>query len=124
MFRRIRQSAGVGLILISLLMILIPAAFRQNQATDTFRSGNRTEWGINRVAVNEHGPVRINKAEAEELKELPGIGEILSLMIIQERSDNGPYYYAEDLISVKGIGPATLQNIREQLDMTQDESGE
>ena len=118
------QAAGVCLILISVMIILIPAVFRQNQKTETFRSGNRTEWGITRIAVNEQGPVRINKAGAEELKELPGIGEILSLMIVQERSENGPYYYAEDLVSVKGIGPAKLQNIRENLDMTQDESGE
>ena len=57
----------------------------------------------------------------QELTELTGVGETISALIVAEREANGPFYYAEDLESVRGIGPATLSRFREMIDLTQGE---
>ena len=40
----------------------------------------------------------------------PSIGQ----RIIEHREANGPFRTVEDLLEVKGIGPATLDKIRER----------
>lgn len=55
-----------------------------------------------------------NTAARRELEQLPGVGEIRALAIIEGR-DEGPYLEPEDLLRVPGIGPATLDRFREGL---------
>ena len=43
---------------------------------------------------------------------------------IDERSENGPFYYAEDLEAVRGIGPKTIKRFREMIDLSLNESEE
>ena len=64
------------------------------------------------------GIIDINDAEAEELLDLPGIGETIAGNIIAERRLNGPFYYPEDLLSVKGIGKIKLNQIRDYISFT------
>ena len=119
-----RRCIGIALILISLFICLIPLLFDQNVNPDFYRSGNRIYWGMEEIITPENGNIQVNTADAEELMEFPGIGETLSRMIIQERSENGPFYYAEDLVAVKGIGPATLERFRNMIDLTLGKGGE
>lgn len=58
------------------------------------------------------GWISINEAEAEDLLMLPGIGETIAGNILMERQLNGPFYYPEDLLAVKGIGTSKLGQIR------------
>ena len=46
-----------------------------------------------------------------ELDTLPGVGEVIAQRIIEEREENGPFYYPEDLMNVKGIGEKTLEKL-------------
>lgn len=55
-----------------------------------------------------------NSAARDELLSLPGIGESLALRIIEER----PYRSLDDLVRVPGIGPKTLEQIREYLELS------
>lgn len=48
--------------------------------------------------------VNLNTATADELCELPGIGEATAEAIIEDRSANGPFSTVEDLMRVSGIG--------------------
>ena len=57
------------------------------------------------------GPVAVNTADADELDTLPGVGEVIAQRIIEEREENGPFYYPEDLMNVKGIGEKTLEKL-------------
>ena len=61
--------------------------------------------------VLPHGPVAVNSADADELDTLPGVGEVIAQRIIEEREENGPFYYPEDLMNVKGIGEKTLEKL-------------
>ena len=58
----------------------------------------------------------LNAADAAQLDILPGIGEVLSQRIVEERETDGLYFFAEDLMDVKGIGEKTLANILLWLD--------
>ena len=61
------------------------------------------------------GSVNINTAMNDELDALPGIGPVLAQAIIDERESNGPFYYPEDLMHVKGIGVKRLADVYDQI---------
>ena len=57
-------------------------------------------------------PVAVNSATAAQLQTLPSIGPKTAARIISFREQNGPFSRLEDLLEVRGIGPATLEKIR------------
>jgi competence protein ComEA len=61
------------------------------------------------------GLIDINSASETELETLSGIGEVLAATIVEYRTQNGPFASVEDLMDVSGIGPATLDEIRDQV---------
>ena len=65
-----------------------------------------------------------NTGDLYELTELPGVGETIAGMILDERETNGLFVYPEDLLAVKGIGPKKLEAIRPYLITVTDESEE
>lgn len=54
------------------------------------------------------GLISINRATADQLEELPGIGPALSARIIAYRDANGGFKTKEDLLNVSGIGDSIL----------------
>ena len=118
---RIRRGAGFILASAALALCLVPALSAGNGQAVRYRSGERQESGISEIRTETNGSVAVNTADAEELTELHGVGETISALIVAEREANGPYYYAEDLESVRGIGPATLAGFREMIDLSQEE---
>lgn len=61
--------------------------------------------------ANLAAPININRAPADELQKLPGIGPKLSQRIVDERG-KGPFKSVDDLRRVPGIGPKTLEKLR------------
>ncbi|MFN4190251.1 MAG: ComEA family DNA-binding protein [Pseudothermotoga sp.] len=59
--------------------------------------------------------ININSAGLEELLELPGIGEVKATEIIKFREQKGPFKKPEDLLQVPGIGPKTLEKIKDMI---------
>ena len=66
-------------------------------------------------SVETEDASNINTASAAELETLPGIGPALSAAIIQQRETAGNFTKAEDLLDVPGIGEKKLEAIRELL---------
>lgn len=59
------------------------------------------------------GVVDINSASASELTSLSGIGEVKATAIVALRDEVGGFKSPEDLLCVSGIGPGTLDKIRD-----------
>lgn len=61
----------------------------------------------------EPGPLDLNRATAQELTTLPGIGEVLAQRIVDYREAHGPFRSVDELIAVEGIGEGKLEKLRE-----------
>ena len=55
----------------------------------------------------------MNSASAGELTELPGVGEATAAAIVAHREANGPFTAVEQLMDVKGIGPAKFDAVKD-----------
>ncbi len=56
--------------------------------------------------------VDVNAAPPEELARLPGVGPSTARKIVEERERRGGFRTVEELLDVKGIGPAKLARMR------------
>jgi len=60
-------------------------------------------------------PLDLNEASQDALESLPGIGPTKASDIIAYRDQFGPFVSIDDLIHIDGIGPTTLETLREYL---------
>lgn len=60
-------------------------------------------------------PIQLNKASAEQLQALPGVGPALAERIVAYRNAHGPFQDVEQLVEVKGIGQAKLAKLKQSL---------
>jgi len=59
--------------------------------------------------------VNINTATADELQALPGVGESRAAQIVALRKERGAFGKVDELLDVRGIGPAMLERMRPQV---------
>jgi competence protein ComEA len=59
--------------------------------------------------------VDVNSADQSALESLPGIGEKTAQAILAYREEHGPFHNLDELDAVKGIGPATIEKLRDQV---------
>jgi competence protein ComEA len=59
------------------------------------------------------GPLDLNTATLEQLDDLPGVGPATAKAIIAERDRRGRFRSVEELLDVRGIGPAKLDALRD-----------
>ena len=71
----------------------------------------------------QRGEYPVNTADAKTLDALPHIGVVLSQAIVDEREAQGPYFYPEDLLMVRGIGEKTLEKIYALVDLRMQDEG-
>lgn len=61
------------------------------------------------------GRININKADTDQLCELPGVGESLATRIVTYREENGKFKSIEDLKNVSGIGEKKFESLKEYI---------
>ncbi|MGH7254233.1 MAG: ComEA family DNA-binding protein [Nitrospirales bacterium] len=84
------------------------------RATDG-EAGDGTSWPFS-IQLD------LNRATADELRALPGIGAVLAERVIRYRDSHGPFRTVEELQHVKGIGRKTLEKLRVLVTVEHDES--
>ena len=57
-------------------------------------------------------PMDLNRATAEDLAAVPGIGLGLAAEVVREREERGPFRSADALRRVRGIGPVRMERAR------------
>ncbi|MDO9508011.1 MAG: helix-hairpin-helix domain-containing protein [Thermovirgaceae bacterium] len=77
----------------------------EGSAPESFSPGNAQNAGARLIDIN--------RADSSALDSLPGIGPKTAQEIIRFREERGKFSSVEDLLSVKGIGPAKLSAIRD-----------
>jgi len=65
--------------------------------------------------VEANGRLDLNRATAEQLDTLPGIGPAKASAIVADREAAGPFRSVDDLVRVKGIGPAIVEKLRDSV---------
>lgn len=60
-------------------------------------------------------PVNLNTASSEELQTLDGVGPATAASIIEYREQNGGFRTVDDLDQVPGIGPKTMEALRDRV---------
>ncbi len=65
--------------------------------------------------VSVRGEVDLNRADIEDLVQLPGIGPELAGRIVKFRDRRGGFRKVDDLLAIPGIGPGTVEKIRNRV---------
>lgn len=65
-------------------------------------------------ALRSNPRIDVNTASPDELTQLPGIGPELASRIVAARETIGSFQTLEQLTQVKGIGPATVDGLRDR----------
>jgi len=60
-------------------------------------------------------PVNLNAATQEQLESLPGVGPVTASAILEWRTEHGRFSSVDELLEVKGIGDATLADLRDRV---------
>lgn len=91
-------------IFIAMLVLLASPVFASEDTT-------ATESFAAQLAVN------INSADVETLTQLKGVGEKKAADIVAWREANGTFTSVEQLLEVRGIGPAILESNRDRIQL-------
>jgi comEA protein len=59
--------------------------------------------------------IDINRADVNELMRLNGIGPTKAQAIVKYREQHGPFRSKEEILEVKGIGPATFDKMKDKI---------
>lgn len=87
------------------------------EVNDSAKSDSFEEPEITEYAPIDTARININKATAEELQQLPGIGPAYSTRILEWRKEYGEFTSVDQLLEIRGIGPVRLEKIRSLIEL-------
>lgn len=91
-------------LLLSTIEIPPPSFSKTRASTASSHSDNRLD---------------LNRADTEQLQELPGIGPALAWRIVEYREKKGGFGSVQELLRVSGIGPKKLARLKENVYLSQ-----
>jgi competence ComEA-like helix-hairpin-helix protein len=102
------------IILVTLLVLAVAACKPHREAAN---SSSRKPIDQPSISQSEsHAPcVNLNAATAEELKELPGIGEVMAQRVIDYRERHGRFRRPEEIIIIEGFSEKKYRVISERI---------
>jgi competence ComEA-like helix-hairpin-helix protein len=108
-----RQEIGI----LSLLAVLLLMAFLDQATTGRTAEEIQSPCAVEKKMSGAHQilcgmKVELNEASEMDLERVPGIGPKLAKRILEERDLHNGFQSVEDLLSMKGIGPKRLDQIR------------
>ena len=119
-----RSARGMAAVILlaacAFLLVLSAAETHKEKHAERFSSRSLPPVQAETIAL-PRGPVDPNHGSLAQIMELPGVGKVIGQLILDEREAGGPYYYPEDMLAVRGIGPATLEKMRDMLKLTESE---
>jgi competence protein ComEA len=65
--------------------------------------------------AGDEAVVNLNTATVDQLDALPGIGPAIAQAVVDYRDRNGPFASVDQLLEVRGIGEAKLEDLRERV---------
>ena len=65
--------------------------------------------------ASENSVIDMNSADQTQLQSLPGIGPVTAQAIIDHRAAHGAFANVDALVAVRGIGPATVDQLRDHV---------
>jgi competence protein ComEA len=74
--------------------------------------GYGTLFGARPAEPAQPDLVDLNTAEQSEIAQVPGVGPKVAEAIVEHRRRHGPFKSVDELKSVRGVGPATFEKIR------------
>jgi competence ComEA-like helix-hairpin-helix protein len=80
-------------------------------------AGGAGSAGVRSVVGGAGGRIDVNAADAALLETLPGVGPVLAARIVAYRDSVGRFASPEELLSVRGVGEATLARLRGQVEV-------
>jgi competence protein ComEA len=89
------------------MVIYIPAKGEEGNIPQGLTSNPSDTGGT------KQGKINLNKADENELQNLPGIGPSKAAAIIEYRETNGPFKSVEDLKNISGIGDKTFDKLKD-----------
>lgn len=100
----------------------LPEAAKE-KTTDKYVDSKQEVLDFNKPNFNQHkaketpaeGSINLNKANADDLEAIPGIGTVVAGKIIEKRNSLGRYKKLEELLEVKGIGEIKFNKIKKYL---------
>lgn len=101
-----RRLAHILLVLSALLVVFTGVLVLLSPRSPDFRA-ETADFG----AFSQNALLDLNTASADELTCLPGIGPVKAEAILLRRSELGGFRSTDDLLTVSGIGEATLEKI-------------
>lgn len=67
--------------------------------------------------INNDGKININEASKDELKTIPGIGDVTAQKIIDYRENNRGFNSIEDIKKIDRIGEKTFEKLKDKIDI-------
>lgn len=97
--------------------ITIPGKTEDNAISPEAKGTPSSNGASSQSAKTPSGKLDVNRASKEELKTVPGIGDVTAGKIIDYREKNGPFGSLEDLKKVGRIGDTTLKKFQDYLEV-------
>ena len=118
MFDLNRREITIFVVLITLLLTGYGVGMYKRSHPAMSVEIKRFEVPVGEGRSSEGAPqpvININRASAEELMRIKGVGKVLADRIVEYRLSHGPFYFIADIKKVKGVGEKLFGRIKDSI---------